>query len=241
MIDNKVLNNDTSSIDAIASAIDPNIVDFLNKNFDDKDERKVCIKQYLNALHGEKIYNEFPKIIYNLRDIYKSNLDYQQIKNVIKIAKSAKKLNKNLIKIEQDNIIKRSISNLKRIISDSKTKKIEAQSKDDNARTENKKGIKLRGKEFFEKAMQRAQEKGSKAHFKSEKLQRGREYLKIIGTTIKGLFTGKDLSDTVDKINSFKDRIVVQEGTVDEKKALENAENKERIKLVQYLHLKQMK
>ena len=229
-----ILNNDTSSIDAIASAIDPNIVGFLNKNFGDEDAGKECIRKYLNALHGgEKIYNEFPKIIYNLRDIYKSNLDYQQIKNVIKIAKSAKKLNKNLIKIEQDNIIKRSISNLKRIISDSKTKKIEAQSNDKKEKTENKKGIKLRGKEFFEKAMQRAQEKGSKAHFTSkgkislkDKVKNNITYLKMAGVKIRGYIYDENPLVTNARVNMLKDRIKVPEGTVDEKKALENAENK---------------
>lgn len=219
-IQNAINKLKNKNIDSISEAIDPNIVRFLEDNSDKYGD---LLDNYLDMLSNAK--QSEPQIVYNLKDIYQSDLDYKQIKKINKIAKAAKKLSKGIITVEKDNIIRRAIGNMKKKLRYN-IKKIAAHSE---KKQEEKKGIKLNGKKFFIRAKQRAKDRGDKvsnlAHFTSKKVQRSIKnnwtHLKIIGTEIRGYVTGENPIITENRVRPLRDRLVVPEGTVDEKKALE--------------------
>lgn len=68
--------------------------------------------KYFKLLMGEK--DSGLKIEYNLKDIYESDLSYEEIKKVMKIAKAAKKASKGAINVEKDSIGKRFVGNIKK-------------------------------------------------------------------------------------------------------------------------------
>ena len=96
------------NIDAIADKIDPNIIKLLTKVSDHEQ-----ISEYLRVLSGDESNMQ---ITYNLKGIYNSNLSYKEIKNVVKMAKEAKKANKKCIHVKKDGFIKRFFGKIKTFI-----------------------------------------------------------------------------------------------------------------------------
>ena len=96
------------NISGIENAIDPNIVESLLK----EKVNDTGIDDYIAILRGNK--NMATTIEYDFRGIYDSKFNIEEIRKINKIAKAARKLNKNAISIQRDNIAKRFWGNLKK-------------------------------------------------------------------------------------------------------------------------------
>lgn len=133
----------TEAISNIEGAIDPNIIEFIHKN---NKEIDIGIHDYIKFLQGQP--GSF-NIVYDLRNIYDSDLDHKQIESIMGISKKASKLNQELVVVKKDNIIKRLLGKVKKRISQKERKRIKAT--ETNSKKLNTKIVKPKVKSFKNK------------------------------------------------------------------------------------------
>ena len=126
----------------VMDKIDYNILDLILKVGGTPESIKTQCKQYMDTLAG-KAKNGFG-ITYNLKDIYKSDLSYEDTIKIIEMADSAKKSGKGIVKVKKDNILKRFFGNIGKRISSRKALNSGNEENGSSGRAEEEQGKKFR-------------------------------------------------------------------------------------------------
>lgn len=214
--------------ESVSDSLDPNVIGLIakssGKNVDE------MLTKYFDTLSGKETDLN---ISYNLKDIYNSDLDLKQIKQVMQIANSAEKATKGAIKVEKDSLLKRALGNIKKRFSELDKKLLESQNKGkiEKAKVENKSEQTVetpeKSKQEPEKVEESKDKTTKKKRFIGPKIPRNPEYYKQAvskmvtkGKKIKNSIENK-LAQKIDK-TSLKDKTeFVPKVKVDEKAALE--------------------
>lgn len=217
--------------DEVSDSIDPNVVALIAKTSGKNADE--MLTKYFNALNGK---DTDLVIGYNLKDIYNSDLDLKQIKQVMQIAKSAEKATKGAIKVEKDSLLKRAFGNIKKRFSELDKKLLESQnkSKEENSKAESviKENIETPEKskaeqEKVEETKKSKSKETKKKRFIGPKIPRNPEYYKQAASKL--ISKGRTLKNNIaNKFAEKIDRSPIKDNTdfvpkvkVDEKAAIE--------------------
>ena len=99
--------------DSVEDILDSHVIEAMVSMGGSKEQSHEQISKYYAILKGEEADLT---INYDLRNIYKSNLSYEQIQNLQKMVKEAEKINPDAIKVDRDPFLKRFFGNISKRI-----------------------------------------------------------------------------------------------------------------------------
>lgn len=213
----KIIKQHGFKIDNISKGIDPNIIGLLINN---PEKLNFTMEDYLDMLNGKK--DPGVKIKYSLKDIYKSELPLVEIKNVIRIAKEAKKLNKDSIQVDKHSFLKEQFENLKNFTRRLFRKRLPAKKKEEKIdlnefATNKEKNSRYVPKHSKQTIISKA---NSMATSLGKKVVGG---LKLVDTRLTGYLRGENKFLINNTVREIRKKYFVPKAEVDEKAAIEKA------------------